>query len=171
MESFMKDINFVKNIDNLGRIVIPMDIRRKLKINTGDILSITCNDKNILLTKYSNLDNNYKVIEIIKNFIEIFNVKIIFTNKNNVIFSNIVDIGDTLDKEFLSLVNNAASLKAKNMSFVFGTNKVSGIYNVVPIVTNEGIEGSIVVFDDNQDNAYNIGVLISRLLQLELNIS
>ena len=160
----MKDINFVKNIDNLGRIVIPMDIRRKLKINTGDILSITCNDKNILLTKYSNLDNNYKVIEIIKNFIEIFNVKIIFTNKN-------VDIGDTLDKEFLSLVNNAASLKAKNMSFVFGTNKVSGIYNVVPIVTNEGIEGSIVVFDDNQDNAYNIGVLISRLLQLELNIS
>lgn len=167
----MKDINFVKNIDNLGRIVIPMDIRRKLKINTGDILSITCNDKNILLTKYSNLDNNYKVIEIIKNFIEIFNVKIIFTNKNNVIFSNVVDIGDTLDKEFLSLVNNAASLKAKNMSFVFGTNKVSGIYNVVPIVTNEGIEGSIVVFDDNQDNAYNIGVLISRLLQLELNIS
>lgn len=167
----MKDINFVKNIDNLGRIVIPMDIRRKLKINTGDILSITCNDKNILLTKYSNLDNNYKVIEIIKNFIEIFNVKIIFTNKNNVIFSNIVDIGDTLDKEFLSLVNNAASLKAKNMSFVFGTNKVSGIYNVVPIVTNEGVEGSIVVFDDNQDNAYNIGVLISRLLQLELNIS
>lgn len=167
----MKDINFVKNIDNLGRIVIPMDIRRKLKINTGDILSITCNDKNILLTKYSNLDNNYKVIEIIKNFIEIFNVKIIFTNKNNVIFSNIVDIGDTLDKEFLSLVNNAASLKAKNMSFVFGTNKVSGIYNVVPIVTNEGIEGSIVVFDDNQDNAYNIGVLISRLLQLELNIT
>lgn len=167
----MKDINFVKNIDNLGRIVIPMDIRRKLKINTGDILSITCNDKNILLTKYSNLDNNYKVIEIIKNFIEIFNVKIIFTNKNNVIFSNIVDIGDTLDKEFLSLVNNAVSLKAKNMSFVFGTNKVSGIYNVVPIVTNEGIEGSIVVFDDNQDNAYNIGVLISRLLQLELNIS
>lgn len=167
----MKDINFVKNIDNLGRIVIPMDIRRKLKINTGDILSITCNDKNILLTKYSNLDNNYKVIEIIKNFIEIFNVKIIFTNKNNVIFSNIVDIGDTLDKEFLSLVNNAASLKAKNMSFVFGTNKVSGIYNVVPIVTNEGIEGSIVVFDDNQDNAYNIGVLISRLLQLEFNIS
>ena len=167
----MKDINFVKNIDNLGRIVIPMDIRRKLKINTGDILSITCNDKNILLTKYSNLDNNYKVIEIIKNFIEIFNVKIIFTNKNNVILSNIVDIGDTLDKEFLSLVNNAASLKAKNMSFVFGTNKVSGIYNVVPIVTNEGIEGSIVVFDDNQDNAYNIGVLISRLLQLELNIS
>lgn len=167
----MKDINFVKNIDNLGRIVIPMDIRRKLKINTGDILSITCNDKNILLTKYSNLDNNYKVIEIIKNFIEIFNVKIIFTNKNNVIFSNIVDIGDTLDKEFLSLVNNAASLKAKNMSFVFGTNKVTGIYNVVPIVTNEGIEGSIVVFDDNQDNAYNIGVLISRLLQLELNIS
>ena len=54
----MKDINFIKNIDNLGRIVIPMDIRRKLQINTGDVLSITCNDKDIMLTKYSSLDNN-----------------------------------------------------------------------------------------------------------------
>ena len=42
------NVSFVKNIDNLGRIVIPMDIRRKLQISTGDVLSITCNEKNIM---------------------------------------------------------------------------------------------------------------------------
>ena len=47
----MNNVNFIKNIDNLGRIVIPMDIRRKLQINTGDVLSITC--LNYLVSGYN----------------------------------------------------------------------------------------------------------------------
>ena len=167
----MKEINFIKNIDNLGRIVIPMDIRRKLQINTGDILSITCNDKNIMLTKYSNLDNNFKIIEIVKYFVEFLNIKLILTNKENIIYSNLVNDGDRLDNQFISLVKNASSFKNKNMSCIFGTNKVTGIYNIIPIVTNEGIEGSVVVFGEDSEKAYNIGTLISRLIQLELNIT
>jgi hypothetical protein len=57
------------------------------------------------------------------------------------------------------------------LSYEFGDKKVSGIYNMLPIVTNEGIEGSIVVFGDGVDNAYDICVLICRLIQLELNIT
>ena len=106
MESFMKNVNFVKNIDNLGRIVIPMDIRRKLQINTGDVLSITCNDKDITLAKYSNLDNNYKIVEMIKSFIEIFNFKVILTNKECVIYSNLVGCLNKLDNNTKLLVKN-----------------------------------------------------------------
>lgn len=167
----MKNVNFVKNIDNLGRIVIPMDIRRKLQINTGDVLSITCNDKNIMLTKYSNLDNNYKIIEIIKCFVENFNIKVILTNKECVIYSNVVEVGTKLDNQTKLLVKNATSIKNQNQSYIFGENKVSGIYNVLPIVTNEGIEGSIIVFGDENEKAYEICFLISKLIMLELNIA
>ena len=167
----MKDINFIKNIDNLGRIVIPMDIRRKLQINTGDVLSITCNDKNIMLTKYSNLENNYKIVEIIKYFVESFNVKVILTNKDSVIYSNLVNIGAKLDNQARLLVKNASTLKNQNQSCVFGENKVTGNYNMLPIVTNEGIEGSIIVFGEDNEKVYDICVLISRLIQLELNIA
>lgn len=167
----MNNVNFIKNIDNLGRIVIPMDIRRKLQINTGDVLSITCNDKNIMLTKYSNLDSNYKIVEILKYFIECFNIKIILTNKENVVYSNIVNVGAKLDNQARLLVKNASTIKNQNQSYVFGENKVSGVYNILPIVTNEGIEGSLMVFGENNDKTYDICVLISRLIQLELNIA
>jgi AbrB family looped-hinge helix DNA binding protein len=171
MESIMKDINFIKNIDNLGRIVIPMDVRRKLQINTGDVLSITCNDKNIMLTKYSTLDNNYKIVEILKYFVDAFSLKIILTNKENVIYSNLVSLGSKLDNHVKLLVKNATTIKGQSLSYEFGDKKVSGIYNMLPIVTNEGIEGSIVVFGDGVDNAYDICFLICRLIQLELNIT
>ena len=107
----MNNVNFIKNIDNLGRIVIPMDIRRKLQINTGDVLSITCNDKNIMLTKYSSLVNNQKVVEIIKSVIDVFNVKLILTNKDCVLYSNIVNYGGKLDNNTRLLVNNGSNLK------------------------------------------------------------
>ena len=167
----MKEINFIKNIDNLGRIVIPMDIRRKLQINTGDVLSITCNDKNIMLTKYSNLDNNYKIVEILKCFVENFNIKVILTNKECVIYSNIVNVGSKLDNQVKLLVKNASTLKNQNLAYIFGENKVSGVYNMLPVVTNEGIEGSIIVFGDESEKAYEICILISKLIMLELNIT
>ena len=161
----MKNVNFVKNIDNLGRIVIPMDIRRKLQINTGDVLSITCNDKDITLAKYSNLDNNYKVIEIIKSFIELFNFKVILTNKE------CVNNGTKLDKNTGLLVKNGTNMKYQSNELVFGENKVKGIYNMLPIVTSEGIEGSIIVFGEIKDRAYEMCTFLNKIIMLELNIS
>ncbi len=167
----MKDINFVKNIDNLGRIVIPMDIRRKLQINTGDVLSITCNDKEVLLTKYSSLDNNMKVVEIIKYFIEIFNIKVILVNKECVIYSNLVAIGSRINNDMKELVKNGNTLNNQRLEFIFGENKVKGIYNMLPIVTNEGIIGSVIVFGDEEERAFSICSLIAKIIMLELNIS
>ncbi len=167
----MKNVNFVKNIDNLGRIVIPMDIRRKLQINTGDVLSITCNDKDITLTKYSNLDNNYKIIEILKSFIEIFNLKVILTNKECVIYSNLVNIGTKLNNSMKLLVRNGTNIKSQSNEMIFGENKVKGIYNMLPIVTSEGIEGSIIVFGDISEKGYEMCTFLNKIIMLELNIS
>lgn len=167
----MKNVNFVKNIDNLGRIVIPMDIRRKLQINTGDVLSITCSDKNIMLTKYSNLDNNYKIVEIIKCFIENFNIKAILMNKECVIYSNVVNIATKLTGNIKMMVKNANSLKNQNNEIIFGENKVTGIYNMLPIVTNEGVEGSLIVFGDESEKGFELCNILAKLIMLELNIA
>ena len=42
---------------------------------------------------------------------------------------------------------------------------------MLPVVTNEGIEGSIIVFGDESEKAYEICILISKLIMLELNIT
>ena len=49
----MKATGIVRRIDELGRVVIPKEIRRTLRIREGDPLEIfTENDGGIILKKY-----------------------------------------------------------------------------------------------------------------------
>ena len=45
----------VRRIDELGRIVIPKEIRKNLKLNMGDNVEIYVEDNKITLKKYSTL--------------------------------------------------------------------------------------------------------------------
>ena len=50
----MKATGIVRRIDDLGRIVIPKEIRRTMRIREGDPLEIfTDNDGGVILRKYS----------------------------------------------------------------------------------------------------------------------
>lgn len=48
----MKAVGIVRKLDDLGRYVLPVEIRRVLNINIGDPLEIFVEDENILLRKY-----------------------------------------------------------------------------------------------------------------------
>ncbi|OCL27679.1 AbrB family transcriptional regulator [Orenia metallireducens] len=48
----MKSTGIVRKVDELGRMVIPIELRRTLGIETKDPLEIYVDDKKIILTKY-----------------------------------------------------------------------------------------------------------------------
>ena len=48
----MKATGIVRRIDDLGRVVIPKEIRRTMHIREGDPLEIFVNDRTIILKKY-----------------------------------------------------------------------------------------------------------------------
>ncbi len=48
----MTDTGIVRRVDDLGRIVIPMELRRTLGIDVKDPLSISVEDERIILEKY-----------------------------------------------------------------------------------------------------------------------
>ncbi|MDO9556661.1 MAG: AbrB/MazE/SpoVT family DNA-binding domain-containing protein [Coriobacteriia bacterium] len=50
----MSDTGIVRRVDDLGRIVIPMELRRTLGINVKDPLSISVEGERIILEKYRN---------------------------------------------------------------------------------------------------------------------
>ena len=66
---FLKSTGIVRKIDELGRIVIPKEIRNVLGIHSNDDLEIFIDDMKIVLTKYEKSDNilNYSnnVVQII----------------------------------------------------------------------------------------------------------
>lgn len=49
----MKATGIVRPVDNLGRIVLPMELRRTFRIEENDSLEIYTDGKDIILRKYS----------------------------------------------------------------------------------------------------------------------
>lgn len=49
----MRSTGIVRKVDELGRIVIPMELRRTKNINEGDPLEIYTEGNNIILRKYN----------------------------------------------------------------------------------------------------------------------
>lgn len=48
----MKYTGIVRRIDDLGRIVLPVELRRTLELDNGDSLEIFVEDNTIILKKY-----------------------------------------------------------------------------------------------------------------------
>lgn len=48
----MKATGIVRPIDDLGRIVLPIELRKAMNINRRDLLEIFVDDSNIILKKY-----------------------------------------------------------------------------------------------------------------------
>ena len=104
----MKSTGVVRRIDELGRIVIPKEIRRNLGIREGENLEIFTESDSIILKKYcrmtSNSDLASNLCEIIYNT---FNYKIIITDREKVIASsglNINIIGNLISNEYLEMI-------------------------------------------------------------------
>jgi AbrB family transcriptional regulator, transcriptional pleiotropic regulator of transition state genes len=48
----MKSTGMVRKIDELGRIVVPIELRRSLAIDSGDSVEIYVDEEKIILRKY-----------------------------------------------------------------------------------------------------------------------
>ena len=140
----MKPTGIVRKIDELGRIVLPKEMRKCLNINTGDDFQIRLEDEKIILEKYSYLKNyEQEILSIINCFISettydislVVNSKII--NKNNEI------IDQKLDRQ----IQERKILECKNIEEL-ELNKnliIEGRYIILPIVVNSDLLGSLII--------------------------
>lgn len=52
-KKFMKSVGIVRRVDELGRIVLPIELRNKMDIKTKDSVEIFVDEDKIILKKYS----------------------------------------------------------------------------------------------------------------------
>lgn len=57
----MKATGIVRRIDDLGRIVIPKEIRRTMRIREGDPLEIFTEDNSIIFSKYDGINEEEEI--------------------------------------------------------------------------------------------------------------
>ncbi len=140
----MKPSGIVRKIDELGRIVLPKEMRKCLNINTGDDFQIRLEDEKIILEKYSYLKNyEQEILSIINCFISettydislVVNSKII--NKNN----------EIIDQKLDRLIQERKVFECKNIEEL-ELNKnliIEGRYIILPIVVNSDLLGSLII--------------------------
>jgi AbrB family looped-hinge helix DNA binding protein len=59
----MKSTGIVRRVDELGRVVIPIDLRRSLDIAEGDPMEIYVNGNQIILSRYEPIDSPKNLIQ------------------------------------------------------------------------------------------------------------
>lgn len=142
--------SFIKKIDELGRIVIPKDIRYLLKINSGDLLSICSNNDSIIMNKYNSINDNTDINKIYNVLYRIINKNIIITNSNEVIVSNLDIINNKIDEHIQEKIINREIMDTNLLtSYTFNNVIISGYVYGYPIITSKECSGMIIINDNN----------------------
>ena len=137
----MKSTGIVRKIDELGRIVIPKEIRNVLGIHSNDDLEIFIDNMKIVLTKYEKSDNilNYSN-NIVKIIDEKLNIKVFVTNKERFITEGYLK-NKELDSKLLELIEERKRYESINKETI---NKISGYFVIYPIIVESDILGLLM---------------------------
>ena len=153
----MKATGVVRRIDELGRIVIPKEIRRTLKIREGTPLEIYSGDEGeLILKKYSPLiELSSLATEIAESIFSSIQQNVLVTNMEKVIASSGANksqyINKAIDNHLERLIGQRKtqiiSTSEDNTMLFYGTNVKSFI--ISPILESGDVYGAIIIFAES----------------------
>ena len=145
----MKATGVVRRIDDLGRIVIPKEIRRNLRINEGDSIEIFVDTNDVVLKKYSFLDNMVSFSsKLADSFYKIYKKDIIITDKEKVIATS-KNLIECLNKDISDSIKNGITNRSNTYTSSNIINGFSSKYYISPLIANSDAIGSIIVLTDD----------------------
>ena len=154
----------IRKIDELGRIVLPKEIRKSLNINTGDDFQITIENNKIVLNKFEKLKNiENEILKIIKSIVSVYPYKIYvvigneeITTKQQVI-NNVINI---IQERKIYYQENIEKVQ------IFQNNIEEGRIVIHPIVINSDLLGTIIIIGQEKINdLINISKIINNLIK------
>ena len=152
----MKSTGIVRRIDELGRIVIPKEMRKNLKIKDGESLEIFINKDEIILKKFSNMGDMEKIfndyVDIINN---ITGNNILITNRDNIISCSDKilnykekEISDDLDS-FLDARTPILVNSSKNI-YITQDEALLTNYYIIPLIVNSDVYGLLIMLSKKE---------------------
>lgn len=150
----MKSTGMTRRIDELGRLVIPKEIRKNLKIRDNEILEIYTKEDKIILQKYSNIDEMEEVLE---KYIEILDKligkSIFITDKSKIVGCSKIKKEDYLNKEisnFLESFLNIRNTVIQSNIEIIDKKEETGYFLISPLIVNSDVIGLIIMSSSNQ---------------------
>lgn len=171
----MKSTGIIRRIDELGRIVIPKEIRRNLGIRDGENVEIYTESDSIILKKYHRLqttsDLATSLCEIIYNDL---NYKIIITDREKILATSGLDeqiIFKDLSSEYLKIIENREIVTKEDYNLKIDNTTITGNFIFIPIISLNDSIGLIIMYNEKKlTNELSVGKLIASILARKLDI-
>lgn len=154
----MKTTGITRRIDELGRIVLPKEIRKNMHIKTGDLLEIYLIDSDtISLKKHSILNSNQDFLySFIKTIGKSINSDIYITSLDKIVFSTIIDFVDkTISSELEEQIRSGSIFKNVGKLILTKQYTIDDNFKVFPISPNGDIAGIIIYKFNDIFNSYS----------------
>ena len=153
----MKATGSVRRIDNLGRIIIPKEVRKELRISEGNQIEIfTYKDGSIILKKYSPIRELSRFVsKYCKSLEQTIGNIILICDKDSIISVNGVSEEKYLQKKVSCELEKVME---NTKSFVFG----NGNKEIIPLFENEKISDkySAQIISPILSEKYVVGAVI-----------
>lgn len=146
----MDNTGIVRKIDELGRIVIPKEIRNVLNIKDSENIEISVVGEKIVLQKYYKMNN---IVDTIKKYLEIIEPLIdsyfIITDREKVVLTSSNQhsiVGNKINSTLLKLIDDRRQKINKNIEKIslFEGIIFESSYVILPIIIDADSIGSII---------------------------
>lgn len=151
----MKATGIVRRIDDLGRVVIPKEIRRTLRIREGDPLEIfTDREGEIILKKYSPIHElGTFATEYAEALYETLGTPVMITDQDEVVAVAGLSKKEYIKRRMASVTEDVLAEKKKvvekheeQVEWVPGVRETVRSYGIVPILMDGDVIGGIFIF-------------------------
>ena len=170
----MKSTGVIRRIDELGRIVIPKEIRRNLGIRDGENVEIFTDNESIILKKYNRLTTSSDLASSLCDITNDLGYKMLITDREKVIGVSGLDndlINKNINKEQLEMIEKREIIEKKDYSLKLEDNELTSNFIFIPIISLNDSIGLIVMYSNsNLTNELSIGKLISSIFSRKLDI-
>lgn len=173
----LKSTGVIRRIDELGRIVLPKEIRRNLGIREGENLEIFVEEDKVILKKYSKIKDYKETIHNIGNLVtQVYEMNLIITDRDKIVYSNKFQAyeGTDLDMKFIGFIHNRESVvKNELQTYKLNGEEKSGYYLIQPIISSTDCLGLLIVFNEKSIKEENLTLLkfIANLIVNKVDIS
>lgn len=175
----MNNSGIVRRIDELGRIVIPKELRRTMRLKEGDEMEISATGDTLMLKKYSGFESVLQIARSVsKQLADAVDADVLFVNTESVSIAEGKNKkyynGLKLTDEFANFVRKrrAEILHGEALENVFENGRPECTHLVIePIVVNGDLVGACVLMLEGMPNDVTRAYLnfCSRLLESALS--
>lgn len=157
----MKATGIVRRIDDLGRVVIPKEIRRTMRIREGDPLEIyTDNDGEVIFKKYSPIgEMNEFASQIAESVSTATSLPIVILDRDHCIAAAGIAKKEVLERRITPQAEEllegrikyvSTSEESENIQPLEGVDKYAGVFT--PIISSGDITGAVIILKNDKND-------------------